>query len=41
MRDDDVTPFNKNLRAAEPGSFELCATIQGKRGCLAGDVTAN
>ena len=41
MRDDEVTPFNKNLRAAEPGSFALCATIQGKRGCLAGDVTAN
>jgi hypothetical protein len=41
MRDDDVSLFNKNLRGAEPGSFALCATIQGKRGCLAGDVTAN
>ncbi len=40
MRDDPNTPFNKALRAQGTGSFELCATVQGHRGCLAGEVTA-
>jgi hypothetical protein len=39
MRDSETTPFNKALRAANVGSFVLCATIQGKQGCLEGAVT--
>ena len=39
MRDSETTPFNKALRAANTGSFVLCATIQGKQGCLEGAVT--
>ena len=39
MRDDANTPFNKALRAQGPGHFALCATIQGHRGCLEGEVT--
>jgi hypothetical protein len=41
MRDDEVSPFNKALRAQGTGSFTLCATIQGHRGCLEGEVTEN
>jgi hypothetical protein len=39
MRDDPNTPFNKALRAGGPGGFTLCATVQGKTGCLEGEVT--
>ena len=39
MRDDEVSPFNKSLRAQGAGTFALCATIQGHRGCLEGEVT--
>lgn len=38
MRDDENTPFNKALRANSPGFFTLCATVQGHRGCLEGNV---
>ena len=38
MRDDERTPFNKALRAHGPGSFSLCATVQGVTGCLEGTV---
>jgi len=41
MRDDENTPFNKALRAQGTGSFSLCATVQGHRGCLEGTVTEN
>jgi hypothetical protein len=41
MRDDSEVPFNKALRAMDPGKFDLCATVQGKTGCLEGTVTAN
>ena len=41
MRDDESTPFNKSLRAMGTGNFALCATVQGHRGCLEGEVTAN
>ena len=41
MRDSETTPFNKALRAADPGNFALCATVQGHRGCLEGTVTEN
>ena len=41
MRDDESTPFNKSLRAQGAGPFALCATVQGHRGCLEGEVTAN
>ena len=41
MRDDESTPFNKSLRAQGTGYFTLCATVQGHRGCLEGEVTAN
>ena len=41
MRDDENTPFNKALRAQGTGSFALCATVQGHRGCLEGEVTEN
>ena len=39
MRDDELTPFNKALRAQGAGHFALCATIQGHTGCLEGEVT--
>ena len=39
MRDDESTPWNKSLRAQGTGTFELCATVQGLTGCLAGEVT--
>ena len=39
MRDDESTPFNKSLRAQGNGYFMLCATVQGHRGCLEGEVT--
>ena len=41
MRDDPNTPFNKALRANDSGSFVLCATVQGKTGCLEGFVSDN
>ena len=41
MRDDEITPFNKALRAQGTGDFALCATVQGHRGCLDGTVTEN
>jgi hypothetical protein len=41
MRDDENTPFNKNLRALGTGTFSLCATVQGHKGCLDGLVTEN
>jgi hypothetical protein len=40
MRDDDDSPFNKILRAQGTGNFALCATVQGHKGCLDGEVTA-
>jgi hypothetical protein len=30
--------FNKFLRGLDPGRFSLCATVQGRRGCLDGEV---
>jgi hypothetical protein len=39
MRDDEVSAFNKALRAQGTGEFRLCATVQGHRGCLEGVVT--
>ena len=41
VREDSAVPFNKSLRAVDPGFFELCATVQGVTGCLEGQVTAN
>jgi hypothetical protein len=41
MRDDPEVPFNKALRAMDAGKFDLCATVQGKTGCLEGTVSAN
>lgn len=41
MRGDENTEFNQALRAVRAGDFELCATVQGHRGCLAGTVTEN
>ena len=41
MRDDPNTEFNKALRAESPGYFTLCATVQGHRGCLEGEVTGS
>ena len=41
MRDDEVSAFNKHLRAQGTGPFQLCATIQGKTGCLEGEVTVD
>jgi hypothetical protein len=41
MRDDEITPFNKALRAQGTGFFALCATVQGHCGCLEGEVTEN
>ena len=41
MREDTNVAFNKALRANDSGSFVLCATVQGKTGCLEGFVSAN
>jgi hypothetical protein len=41
VRNDEQVPFNKALRAMDPGNFELCATVQGVTGCLEGRVTAD
>ena len=41
IRNDEEVPFNKALRAMDPGTFELCATVQGVTGCLEGRVTEN
>ncbi|HET7747458.1 MAG TPA: hypothetical protein VFM29_09170 [Vicinamibacteria bacterium] len=40
MEDFPDVPFNKWLRGRVVGPFELCATVQGKTGCLYGTVTA-
>lgn len=34
-----VTVFNKDLKGVAQGSFQLCATVRGVRGCLNGTVT--
>lgn len=41
MRGDENTEFNQALRAVRAGDFELCATVQGVRGCMAATVTEN
>jgi hypothetical protein len=41
VTDSDTSPFNKSLRARNPGPFALCATVQGHKGCLDGLVTEN
>jgi hypothetical protein len=39
--DSETSAFNKSLRARHAGPFALCATVQGVRGCLGGEVTVN
>jgi len=34
----DDAPFNKNLYPRDVGKFRLCATVQGIRGCMDGEV---
>lgn len=41
VTDSEASPFNKSLRARNPGPFALCATVQGVHGCLDGEVTVN
>lgn len=31
--------FNRDVKGLAPGSFSLCATVQGVKGCLDGQVT--
>jgi hypothetical protein len=31
-------PFNKYVKGLDPGFFSLCATVQGVKGCLRGEV---
>jgi hypothetical protein len=40
MEDFEGVAFNKFLRGLDPGYFTLCATVQGKKGCLQGSVIA-
>ena len=41
MDDFPGVTFNKTLTAQNPGTFKLCATVQGIRGCLDGEVRDN
>jgi hypothetical protein len=41
VTDSPTSPFNKIVRPRNPGIFALCATVQGVRGCLGGEVTVN
>jgi hypothetical protein len=41
VTDAEASSFNKMLQARNPGPFELCATVQGVRGCLGGEVTVD
>jgi hypothetical protein len=38
MLEDPAQPFNKILRGLDPGTFTLCATVQGIKGCLTAEV---
>jgi hypothetical protein len=38
MEDYEGVAFNKQLRGIDPGTFRLCATVQGHKGCLDGTV---
>jgi hypothetical protein len=39
--DSETSDFNKVLQSRNPGPFALCATVQGVRGCLGGEVTVD
>jgi hypothetical protein len=41
VADSETSAFNKSLSPQHPGLFTLCATIQGVRGCLGGEVTVD
>jgi hypothetical protein len=38
MQDDPAQPFNKVLRGLDPGTFTICATVQGVKGCMTAEV---
>lgn len=38
LRDYPDQSFNKYVKGLDPGEFTICATVQGKQGCLNGDV---
>jgi hypothetical protein len=38
MQEDPAQPFNKILRGLDPGTFTICATVQGVKGCMTAEV---